>query len=136
MLRVNPSQGRWFSEEDGRPGYPQVAVISHGLWTRRFGKDAGVLGRTIRLDNVATTVVGVMPPSYAFPDPGVEVWIPLRLTQATASDAYSVPGIARLREGATLSGARAELNRLHALARACLSGRRLRPTGVLRNDAA
>jgi putative ABC transport system permease protein len=114
VLRVIPATGRWFTEEEGAPGALPVAVISHGLWTRRFGQDATVLGRLLTLDGVATTVVGVMRPSYAFPDSGVEAWIPMRLTRASASDAYSIPGVGRLRDGATLADVRTALNRLDA----------------------
>jgi putative ABC transport system permease protein len=114
VLRVAPVKGRWLSEQDELPGATPVGVISHGLWARRFGQDPSVLGRSMRLDNAATTIVGVMPASYAFPDPGVEVWIAFPLTRATASDAYSIPGVARLRDGATVAGARAELSRLNA----------------------
>jgi predicted permease len=114
VLRVTPASGRWFTEEEGIPGASPVAVISHGLWTRRYGQNLSVLGRVVTLDAVARTVVGIMPPSYAFPDPGVEVWIPFQSTRATASDAYSIPGIARLRDGATVADARTELNRLNA----------------------
>ena len=97
VLRVTPAQGRWFTEDEGVPGAPPVAVFSHGLWARRFGQDPSVLGRLVTLDGVPTTVVGVMPPSFAFPDPRIDVWIPMPLTRATASDAYAFTGVARLR---------------------------------------
>ena len=114
VLRVTPAAGRWFTEEEGLPGALPVAVISHGLWTRRLGQDSTVLGRVLTLDGVASTVVGVMRPSYAFPDLGVEAWIPLQSTRASASDAYSIPGVGRLRDGATIADVRTELNRLNA----------------------
>jgi putative ABC transport system permease protein len=114
VLRVTPAAGRWFTEEEGLLGAAPVAVISHGLWTRRFGQDSTVLGRVLTVDGVATTVVGVMGSSYTFPDVGVEAWIPMRLTRASASDAYSIPAVARLRNGATIAQVRGELNRLNA----------------------
>ena len=64
------------------------------------------------LDGVPTTVIGVMAPSFAFPDPLVDVWTPLPLTRAAASDAYSFAGVARLRDGTSVADARAELDRL------------------------
>ena len=112
VLRVAPALGRWFSEEEDLPGAAQVAVLSHRLWARRYGQDPFILGRIVRLDGIPTTVVGVMPASYAFPDPGVDIWVPASLTPATASDAYNLRGVARLADGATLSLARSELTAL------------------------
>lgn len=112
VLRVAPALGRWFSEDDDLPTASQVAVLSHGLWLRRYGRDQSILGRIVRLDGVPTTVVGVMPASFAFPDRGVDMWVPAALTPATASDAYNLRGVARLADGATVAGARSELTAL------------------------
>jgi putative ABC transport system permease protein len=112
VLRVAPVLGRWFSEAEDLPGASQVAVLSHGLWVRRYGREQSILGRIVRLDGIPTTVVGVMPASYAFPDPGVDMWIPASLTPATASDAYNLRGVARLADGATISVARSEMTTL------------------------
>src|SRR5262245_18776655 len=59
VLRVPPRLGRWFSEQEGVPGAAAVTVLSHGLWVRRFGHDASIIGRTVSIDGVPTTVVGV-----------------------------------------------------------------------------
>ncbi|HET9982178.1 MAG TPA: ABC transporter permease [Longimicrobiales bacterium] len=69
-----PALGRTFRPEEDRA---PLAVISHGLWQRRFGGDRGVLGRTLRLSGDVYTIVGVMPPSFEFPDASFEVWVPL-----------------------------------------------------------
>jgi putative ABC transport system permease protein len=114
VLRVNPELGRWFTEEEGAPGAPHVAVLSHGLWIRRYGRDPGVLGRHVTLDGAPTTVVGVMPASYAFPDPRIDVWIPAQLSRAKPDAAYMLSAVARLRAGATIADARTELTRLAA----------------------
>ena len=114
VLAVTPVNGRWFTHEEDLPNASHVAVISHGLWTRAYGQDGSVLGRLMMLDGVATTIVGVMGRSFRFPDPSVEAWIPMRSTRATASDAYSIPAVARLHNGATLAQVRAELSRLNA----------------------
>ena len=66
VLRVAPALGRWFTEEEGRPGAPPVAVLSHGLWTRRFGATRHPRP-AVMLDGVPTEIVGVMPASFAFP---------------------------------------------------------------------
>jgi predicted permease len=114
VLRVTPALGRWFTEAEGMPGASPVVVLSHGLWVRRYGQDPGVVGRTVTLDGVPTTVVGVMPASYAFPDPRIDVWVPVPMSRATASNAFNFAEVARLRDGATLADARSELTRLTA----------------------
>ena len=114
VLRIAPIRGRWFTDAEGVPGGPQVAVLSYSLWTRRYGADPDILGRIVALDGVSTAVVGVMPAWFTFPNTTVDAWTPLALTRASATDNYSFTGIARLRQGATLVEARAELNRLHA----------------------
>ena len=112
VLGVSPSVGRWFTENEGVPGAPSVAILSYGLWVSRFGGNPSIVGESVDLDGVPTEVVGVMPRSYAFPESGTDVWVPLALTRATASPGYSFTGVGRLRDGATIAGARAELTRL------------------------
>jgi predicted permease len=112
VLRVAPALGRWFTDSEGVPGAAPVAVLSHGLWVRRYGQDPNLIGSVVTLDGVATTVVGIMPASFAFPDPTVDVWTPALLSRATANDVYIFGGVARLRDGATIEGVRAELTQL------------------------
>jgi putative ABC transport system permease protein len=112
VLGVSPAVGRWFAEDEGVPGAAPVALLSHGLWVSLYGGDPGILGQSVDLDGVPTEVVGVMPRSYAFPEAGTDVWVPLALTRATASPGYAFTGVARLRDGATIADARAELTRL------------------------
>jgi putative ABC transport system permease protein len=113
VLRVAPAVGRWFSDNEAAPGASPAAVLSHGFWVRRFGQDPEVIGRPIALDGVPTVVVGVMPASFAFPDPRVDVWIPAPyVTRTTATDGYAFAAVARLRDGATVAEARSELTRL------------------------
>jgi putative ABC transport system permease protein len=117
VLSVSPEQGRWFTEDEGVPGASPVGVLSHGLWVRRYSQDPGVIGRLVTLDGVPTAVVGVMPASYAFPDPRVDIWIPDPMSRATAASTagvYDFSGVARLRHGATIEDARTELTRLAA----------------------
>jgi predicted permease len=112
VLGVSPVVGRWFAENEGLPGAPPVAILSHGLWTSRYGADAAIVGRSVDLDGVPAEVVGVMPQSYAFPETETAVWVPLPLTRATASPGYQYTAVARLRNGATIDAARTELTRL------------------------
>jgi putative ABC transport system permease protein len=81
---------------------------------RRYGGDAGILGRPVIVDGMPTTVVGIMPPSFAFPDPQVQAWIPRQDARSMVFDDFSYSGVARLRAGATLADARTELGELIA----------------------
>jgi predicted permease len=112
VLRVRPALGRWFTPEESEPGSPQVAVLSHGLWLRRYGGDSGLIGKAVTLNGMATEVIGIMPPDYAFPDPGIDMWLPASVTRASGLGLWVYRGVARLREGVNLDQARAELNTL------------------------
>ncbi|HWW82735.1 MAG TPA: ABC transporter permease, partial [Vicinamibacterales bacterium] len=111
-LRVTPALGRWFTEEEGVAGAPQTIVLSNGLWERRYGRDPGIIGRSIDVDGVPSTVVGVMPASFTFPDPRFELWKVGQSTRASASFVFELLGVARLREGASIATARAEMTQL------------------------
>ncbi len=77
VLGVNPSAGRAFLPEEEQPGRDPVVIISDGLWHRRFGGDAAVVGRNTRINGRNFTIIGVMPPGFAFPNSAIEVWAPL-----------------------------------------------------------
>src|SRR5262245_20332633 len=81
-LRARPLLGRTFRPEEDQPGHDQVVVISHTLWRDRFASDPGVLGRTVRLNSVPHTIVGVMPERFQFPPGGAALWAPLTLDAA------------------------------------------------------
>jgi putative ABC transport system permease protein len=102
--------GRTLAEADEEPGAPPVVVIGHDLWRSRFGGDAGVVGRTVRLGAATATVVGVMPPGFAFPV-AHGVWTPLPLAALDGDPALgpAVRVFGRLAPGATLAQARAEM---------------------------
>jgi putative ABC transport system permease protein len=107
-LRVPPALGRGFTRDEDQPGGPKVALVGHRLWQRRGG-DGSALGATIKLDGVVHTIVGVMPPGFAFPE-YAEVWTPLGLERAGAGrDAHDLDVVARLAPGVTVEQARGEL---------------------------
>jgi putative ABC transport system permease protein len=112
VMRVSPALGRWFRDDEGVPGASAVAVLSHGLWVRRYGRDPNILGRSVTLGGVPTEVIGVMPASYAFPDPRVDVWIAEPIARSMGFGIWTYKGVARLRAGVTVADARAELNGL------------------------
>src|SRR5262249_11735726 len=76
LLGVTPLVGRVFLEEEDRPGSSQVAIISYGLWQRRFSGMSDITGQTINLNGVTHAVVGVMPANFQFPN-RADVWTPI-----------------------------------------------------------
>lgn len=75
MLGSSPALGRVFSPEEFRPGAPGVVLLSDRLWQRRFGRNPGVVGRTLMMSGKAHTIVGVMPADF-FIDQRFEFWVP------------------------------------------------------------
>ena len=75
VFGVGPQLGRFFLPEEERAGHAPVAVISHGLWQRRFGGDSSTVGKSVTLDGQSYTVVGVAPAGFQYPDK-TEAWIP------------------------------------------------------------
>lgn len=119
-LHVLPALGRTFTAEEDRPGAARVAILSDGFWTRAFGRDPGIVGRSIRVNQEAFTVVGVMPASFHVTTetaPGVEgtpdLWRPLQLSPKSAGyEGDNWEMIARLRPGVTMAHAQQELTSL------------------------
>ncbi len=111
VLETPALHGRTLEEEENAPGKGGVAVLSHGLWQRRFASDPGILGRTIRVEGETVTVVGVMPAWFQYPTAQVDLWLPLTLNpeRPRGRGAHFLRVVARLREGATLESARSEL---------------------------
>jgi predicted permease len=88
-LRVAPVLGRDFVDADAAPGAPRVALISHRQWQSRFGGRPDAVGAVIRLNGAPTTVVGVMPEKFGFPE-AEDIWVPMASDLATAG-VTSVP---------------------------------------------
>jgi predicted permease len=112
VMQVYPVVGRWFTEDEGRPGAPQRVVLSHGLWMRHYGGDSGVVGKSISLSGVSAEIVGVMPQSFAFPDATVDAWRPLQVAREMGFGIWLYNAVARLRDGVSVEDARRELNAL------------------------
>ena len=115
ILGVRPVLGRGFLPEEDYPGSRPVVLISSELWRRRFAGNPQAVGKTVALDDTAYTVVGVMPSHFEFPAPGIDVWVPRPSAVPGVPPQFwpSIPaqiGFARLKPGATLEQARAELN--------------------------
>jgi putative ABC transport system permease protein len=116
VLGVQPAAGRAFLPEEEQPGHDPSVIISDGLWRRRFGADAHIIGRNVRINEHNFTVVGVLPPNFTFPRPDIELWTPLVADQdnVTNRGAHYLQVLARLKAGATVASARQELDALAA----------------------
>ncbi len=112
VLGLRPVLGRCFTEEEDRPSGPKVVLLSTGLWERMFAKDPTILGQILRLDGDYFTIVGVLPPSAAFPV-DVDLWRPLAADPQQGWDSWYLSGVGRLREGVTVAQARDDLTRIH-----------------------
>jgi len=113
-IGVPPALGRGFLPEEGRAGGPKVAVLSHGIWQRRFGSDPGIVNRQIPIDGESFTVIGVMPPGFSFPSK-CEVWLPLPWDFPPASrGGHFLVVFGRLKDGMTLERARTEMKAIAA----------------------
>lgn len=100
--------GRTFTAEEDRPHGGNVVVLSYGLWMRRFGGDAGVVGRTIQLDSAPYLVVGVIGREFVTEDPA-DLWLPYQFDLASRDMAHYFGVAARLQPGVTLEKANAQL---------------------------
>jgi predicted permease len=120
VARVNAELGRTFVEAEGEPGHDDKVVLSHAYWQERFGGDRKIIGRELRLDGKPFTIVGVMPASFQFLETEARIWTPLAFTAEQKSDERrhnnSWTSVGRLRDGATIGQAQAQLNMLNAAA--------------------
>jgi hypothetical protein len=92
-----------------------VALLSHDLWVSRYGADPSIVGATIQVDGASREVIGVMPASYDFPSPDVDVWIPFQLSPtSTMFGAHFIQAVARLAPGVTVDAAIADARSLVA----------------------
>ena len=110
VLGVRPMIGRSFTDGESIPGRETVALLSHALWTERFGGDRAVIGRSIVLDGTPYTVVGILPPGFEVLGRPADLWTPLVIdpTAWFHRGATAWP-VARLRDGVSIEQARAEL---------------------------
>jgi putative ABC transport system permease protein len=118
VLGVSPIVGRTFSSEEDRPGV-NVAVLSWGLWQRRFAANTDIIGQSIQLDRQPYTVVGVMSQGFVFPRPGpqfnnqpADVWVPMAFTDRERADRGNMQVnsvVGKLKNGVSIQEARSDL---------------------------
>ena len=105
-----PLLGRGFTQDDERPGAPAVVELTYHVWLDRYGKDPSILGKTIRVNDVPSTVIGVMPPGKRFPE-DTDLWTPLIPdAQLERRDNRGVVLFGRLSNRASVATAQTELN--------------------------
>jgi predicted permease len=110
-LGVQPAKGRAFLPEECQPGGHHVVILSDSAWRQGFGGDPGVLGQTIKLNRESYTVVGVMPPDFAYPDYQTALWTPLVPDMSAAGRARRfAQAVARLKRGVTIEQAQANMS--------------------------
>ena len=127
VLGVLPVQGRAFTKEEDSPAGERVVILGNGLWSRRFGSDTGIVGKTISLNGNASTVVGIMPPGFEYF--GVQdVFVPMQVNPANKNEGHNWSVIGRLKDGVAPDEARSELNLLFEKFRA------IYPQQVQRNE--
>ena len=116
-LGVAPFIGRWFSPADDSPGAPSTAILMYGYWKTRFGGDPGVIGRRMMINGEAWEVIGVMPESFRFLTEHASLIAPLKFDRAqTHVGNFSYHGIGRLKPGATIAQADADVARMIPMA--------------------
>jgi putative ABC transport system permease protein len=113
VLGVSPARGRGFADEEETPGSPRVVILGDRMWHDRFNADPGVVGRSIVLNGVPHTVVGIMPRDFDFPN-GAAFWTPLSNKLDPTLGSFR-PVVARLRDGVTRETAVRELEATFAV---------------------
>jgi putative ABC transport system permease protein len=122
VLGTNPLLGRTFHPDDGGTGQPDIAIISYGLWQRRFGGDKQIVGRQIALNNQPTTVIGVMPANFGWHiqkgtqvSKPADIWVPFQITnELRAARGRFASSVARLKPGVTIQQAQTEMDTMGA----------------------
>ncbi|HTT56388.1 MAG TPA: ABC transporter permease [Opitutaceae bacterium] len=118
VLGVQPELGRFYTEEENEYGHSDVVVLSDAFWRSRFHADPGVIGTSMRINDIPTTVIGVLPPDFQYLSSTARMWQPL-----PSSKEDRLPGnrhannqnmIARLQPGATIAQAQAQIDALNA----------------------
>ena len=117
VLGVAPALGRTFTDEEGFYGKNDVLILSDGLWRQAYGADPSIVGRKIRMDGKPQTVIGVMPPGFAFGTSMAKVWAPLCFSDDERKQdqrhSNNMSMIARLRAGSTIGDAQSQMDALN-----------------------
>ncbi|HUI43306.1 MAG TPA: ADOP family duplicated permease, partial [Terriglobia bacterium] len=113
-LGIPPMLGRWFNRQDDTPASPETVMLTYGYWRAKFGGDRSVVGRSIRVDGKMREIIGVMPAGFRSPDQGEpSLIVPFRFDRSKTYLAnFSYQAVARLKPGATVAAANADVARM------------------------
>jgi putative ABC transport system permease protein len=109
LLGVQPILGRSFTPEEDTAGNDHVVLLGYRLWQRSFGGNPQVIGTAVKLNGIDFTVIGVMPPSFRFPQ-DAEIWKPMGFTPQDFDGGHFIRGIGRLKPDVTRNQAQAEMD--------------------------
>jgi putative ABC transport system permease protein len=112
LIGQRPQFGRDFLPEDDRPGAPAVVVLGNGIWKNRYGSDPSIIGRSIKINDIVSTVIGVMPEGFKFPN-NADLYLPLAHLPRLAEqkrDNRNVEAFGKLADGVTRQQAQSEMN--------------------------
>jgi predicted permease len=113
ILGAQPIRGRWFNHKDDLPGSPKTAILSYGYWQSKFGGYPSVIGRRIMVDGESNEIIGIMPQGFRFMSTRLALIVPLQLDRGkTFIGNFSFQSVARLKRGATLAQANADVARM------------------------
>ena len=114
VFRTPPALGRGFVEEELLPDGEPVAILSYGLWERKYGRDQAILGQTVTIDGESRQVIGVMPAGFDLPyDRDIEIWLPLIIDpEELTTGNYSYVGVGRMQDGVTPEAVYEDIHRL------------------------
>ena len=109
MFGVVPTIGRWFRVEENEPSAEPVVLLGHDLWQQRYAANPGVVGKTVEINGMVATIIGVMPKGWRYPEEA-DLWMPLRFDEKKQlRGEFFLTPIGRLKPGVTLAQANAEL---------------------------
>jgi predicted permease len=118
LLRAEPLRGQVFTDKEAEVGFDRKVVLSEGLWQRLFGGRDDALGRDLRINGVPYTVIGILPGSFRFVDPEVQLWTPVAFTPAQRSDSQRHSNnwqqFGRLKPGRSLDQAQTQIDAINA----------------------
>ena len=134
VIGIAPLYGRVFTADEDKPGNDRVVVLSHRLWTRRFGANPSIVDRVVRLNSEPYAVLGVMPPQFDITSDSEELWTPVAFTAAQMAehDEHFLECIGRLARSVSVEQARAELRTLYPQMQAQYPGNNQVKLGVLK----
>ncbi len=114
ILGIQPLMGRWFSHADDTPGTPDTVILTYGYWSRKFGKDPAIIGKTLIADAKSRQIIGVLPPTFRFLDrDDLAMIFPLKFDRGKLFlGNFSYKGLARLKPGVTMAQANADVARM------------------------